>query len=370
MEARSAYDIKSGELEHKKQGRQYISQNIDTIKNQIDYATNLVTQNAAKIEELSQNQQDFGSNVGEMHEEKANKEELIRFCLDKREQVQTEIDNKSEEALLLKSKADALNKEINDMQADIKNFEFQKNSLLAKLEELHSLPYDEIKKEFGDSEANAEEIARIKRRMESLGSINYAAPEEYDALQQRYDFLFGQQKDLVKAKEDLMDAIKKINDSTIENFKKTFDVVRGNFQMLYTKLFNGGEADLKLTNEADLLESGIDIFAQPPGKKLQNISLYSGGEKALTAVALLFAFFLVKASPFCILDEVDAPLDDANIGRYNQMIKDFVKGTQFLVVTHNKRTMEIGDVIYGVTMEEQGVSKIISVNMKKDEEVG
>ncbi|MDR2428005.1 MAG: hypothetical protein LBD19_03585, partial [Endomicrobium sp.] len=178
-----------------------------------------------------------------------------------------------------------------------------------------------------------------------------------------------QQQDLLKAKDDLLEVIKKINQSTIENFKKTFDIVRDNFKNLYRKLFGGGEADLMLTDENNLLESGVDIYAQPPGKKLQNISLCSGGEKALTAVALLFAFFMVKPSPFCILDEVDAPLDDANVGRYNSMIKEFASKTQFLVVTHNKRTMEMVDVLYGVTMEEHGISKIISVKMNKQDEV-
>ncbi|MDR2709561.1 MAG: chromosome segregation protein SMC [Elusimicrobiota bacterium] len=365
MEARSNYDKKSAQLENKQKGRQYINQNLDTLKNQIDYALNLSAQNLQKISELETSQQEYGQTITNLHEQKAIKEELIRFCLDKREQTQTEIDKKNETLIGLKKKVEDLNEEINTLQVDLKNFEYQKGNLLQKLEETCGKSFEEVKKEFGNAEANADEIAKIKRRMEALGPINHAAPEEYDNLQQRYDFLLDQQKDLIKAKGDLTEVIKKINDSTIENFKKTFDKVRENFQALYSKLFNGGQADLKLTDENNLLESGIDIFAQPPGKKLQNISLYSGGEKALTAVALLFAFFMVKASPFCILDEVDAPLDDANIGRYNQMIKEFVKDTQFLVVTHNKRTMEIADVLYGVTMEQQGISKIISVNLNK-----
>jgi chromosome segregation protein len=237
-----------------------------------------------------------------------------------------------------------------------------------RLLETYGKSYEEIKNDFDGVEVNNEEITRIKRKMEAMGPVNLAAQEEYDALEQRYNFLLTQQQDLLKAKDDLHEVIKKINNSTIENFKKTFDVVRENFRELYRKLFGGGEADLILTDENNLLESGVDIFAQPPGKKLQNISLYSGGEKALTAVALLFAFFMVKPSPFCILDEVDAPLDDANIGRYIAMIKEFSQKTQFLVVTHNKRTMEMADILYGVTMEEHGVSKIISVRMNKQEE--
>ena len=141
--------------------------------------------------------------------------------------------------------------------------------------------------------------------------------------------------------------------------------MRNNFQKVFTQLFEGGEADLILTNEADLLETGVDIVAQPPGKKLQNIFLLSGGEKTLCAIALLFALFMVKPSPFCVLDEIDAPLDDANLQRFTMLLKEFVNKTQFIVVTHNKKTMEMSDVLYGVTMEEFGISKLISVKFQK-----
>jgi chromosome segregation protein len=176
--------------------------------------------------------------------------------------------------------------------------------------------------------------------------------------------LLSQQQDLLKAKDDLHQAIAKINATTREHFRATFDQVRDNFKTLYQALFQGGEADLVLTDEHNLLETGIDIVAQPPGKKLQNIALLSGGEKALTAIALLFAFFMVKPSPFCLLDEVDAPLDEANVGRFLRMVKSFAEKTQFIVITHNKRTMEMADVLYGVTMAELGVSSLISVKLE------
>jgi chromosome segregation protein len=158
----------------------------------------------------------------------------------------------------------------------------------------------------------------------------------------------------------------KINQTTKENFKLTYDKVRENFRNLYHQLFEGGEADLVLTDENNLLECGVEIFAQPPGKKLQSIGLLSGGEKALTAISLLFAFFMVRPSPFCILDEVDAPLDEANVGRFVEIVKKFSDNTQFLVITHNKRTMEMANVLYGVTMEELGISKMISVRLNKE----
>jgi chromosome segregation protein len=194
--------------------------------------------------------------------------------------------------------------------------------------------------------------------------VNLAAPEEHAQLEERYQFLQTQQADLLKAKDDLHQAIAKINATTREQFKATFEEVRKNFRMLFQTLFQGGEADVVLTDEHNLLESGIDIFAQPPGKKLQNITLLSGGEKALTAIAVLFAFFMVKPSPFCLLDEVDAPLDEANVGRFIRLVKEFSQKTQFIIITHNKRTMELADVLYGVTMAQLGVSSLISMKLE------
>jgi chromosome segregation protein len=288
--------------------------------------------------------------------------------LSNKQTLQDTIDIKVNEWHNLRVKTDVFSNEVSAMQVDVKRIEYQENDLKSKLSQTYGKNYEEIKNDFDDKvEVETEEIAKIKRKMESLGSVNLAAQEEYDSLEQRYNFLLEQQQDLLKAKNDLHEVIKKINHSTIENFKNTFDIVRENFKQIYRKLFGGGEADLMFTDENNLLESGVDIYAQPPGKKLQSISLCSGGEKALTAVALLFAFFMVKPSPFCILDEVDAPLDEANVGRYNAMIKDFSSKTQFLIITHNKRTMEMVDILYGVTMEERGVSKIISVKMNKQD---
>jgi chromosome segregation protein len=190
------------------------------------------------------------------------------------------------------------------------------------------------------------------------------AIDEYRELDERYQFLTRQQEDLKQLLEGLQTAINKINRTTRKRFRETFDLVNVKFQEIFPRLFRGGKAELRLTNEDDLLETGIDIIVQPPGKKLQNVSLLSGGEKALTAVALIFSIFLVKPSPFCILDEVDAPLDEANIGRFNEMVKEMAAISQFVIITHSKRTMEIADILYGVTMEEPGVSKLVSVNLQ------
>lgn len=224
------------------------------------------------------------------------------------------------------------------------------NQINEKLTEEHNLSLDEALKAVSQapvdtSEDYAREIEKLKHRIETMGPVNLAAPEEYETLNERYKFLKSQEEDLIKSSEDLRQVISRIDGTTSANFRKTFTTVRNNFQKVFTQLFEGGEADLVLTNEADLLETGVDIVAQPPGKKLQNISLLSGGEKALCAIALLFAIFMVKPSPFCVLDEVDAPLDDANLQRFTMLLKEFVNKAQFIIVTHNKRTMEMSDVL-------------------------
>ena len=244
------------------------------------------------------------------------------------------------------------------------------NQINEKLTEEHNLSLDEALKTVSQapvdtSEDYAREIEKLKHRIETMGPVNLAAPEEYETLNERYKFLKSQEEDLIKSSEDLRQVISRIDGTTRANFRKTFITVRNNFQKVFTQLFEGGESDLVLTNEADLLETGVDIVAQPPGKKLQNISLLSGGEKALCAIALLFAIFMVKPSPFCVLDEVDAPLDDANLQRFTMLLKEFVNKAQFIIVTHNKRTMEMSDVLYGITMEEFGISKLISVRFQK-----
>ncbi|OEG70702.1 hypothetical protein ATZ36_17155 [Candidatus Endomicrobiellum trichonymphae] len=366
MSARSSWDKKTAELENMRKRQQYILDNISNIKQQMVYAENRIGENSEKLSGLLASQTEETAKVQQLYEQQAQKEAEIKISLTDKQTLQDALDAKMKEWRGLCGKVDGLNNEINNMQLDIKNFEYQKNDLEKRLADAYGKNYEDIKNDFeGVDEMNSEEIAETKRKMESLGAVNLAAQEEYDALEKRYNFLLMQQQDLLEAKDDLYKVIKKINRATVENFKMTFDVVRGNFKEIYRKLFGGGEADLMLTDENDLLESGVDIYAQPPGKKLQNISLCSGGEKALTAVALLFAFFVAKPSPFCILDEVDAPLDDANVGRYNAMVKEFSAKTQFLIVTHNRRTMEMSDILYGVTMEEYGISKIISLKMNK-----
>ena len=203
----------------------------------------------------------------------------------------------------------------------------------------------------------------LQRKADELGPINMAAVEEYNASKERLDFLQQQQNDLIEAKENLEKTIIKMNKAARTRFMTTFEQVRENFMTTFQTLFEGGEADLKL-EEGDPLEAGIEIMARPGGKRLQSLALLSGGETALTAIALLFAIYLVKPSPFCVFDEVDAPLDDANVRRFAGALRQFTHDTQFLVVTHNKRTMEAADYLYGITMEEPGLSKMVSVRLE------
>jgi chromosome segregation protein len=208
-------------------------------------------------------------------------------------------------------------------------------------------------------------VKELRGLVERMGDINLTAIEESAELQQRYDFLTAQKADLESAMSRLETAIDKINRASRKRFRDVFDTVNAKFQEVFPHLFGGGKAHLALTDENDLLETGVEIVANPPGKKmLQNIELLSGGEKALTAVSLLFAIFLVKPSPFCVLDEVDAPLDEANVGRFNHAVREMTDQSQFIIVTHNQRTMEIADKLCGITMEESGVSKLVAVNLR------
>ncbi|MCY1057791.1 chromosome segregation protein SMC [Nannocystis sp. SCPEA4] len=213
-----------------------------------------------------------------------------------------------------------------------------------------------------DSAARQQELKRVLARM---GEVNLTAIEEFEEVSSRCEYLSTQKRDLESAISQLQEAIDKINKTTRERFLETFREINERFQLVFPRLFNGGQALLKLTDPGDLLGTGVEIQAQPPGKQVRNLELLSGGEKALTAVSLIFAIFLIKPSPFCLLDEVDAPLDEANVGRFGAMVQEMAQNTQFIIITHNKRTMEIADRLYGVTMETRGVSKLVSVNIKR-----
>lgn len=244
------------------------------------------------------------------------------------------------------------------------------DNILRKLSDEYELSYELAKQRYPvpeDIAAAQADVQRLKRGISALGEVNLGAIEEYQRVHERFTFLSGQKDDLVEAKTTLYHVIREMEEEMSKRFKQTFDAIRREFGTVFSKLFGGGRADLQLLDPEHMLDTGIDIVAQPPGKKLQNLQLLSGGERALTAMALLFAILQVKPVPFCVLDEVEAALDEANVVRFAQYLREFSEQTQFIVVTHRKGTMEEADVLYGVTMEEGGVSKLVSVKLEDEE---
>jgi chromosome segregation protein len=229
-----------------------------------------------------------------------------------------------------------------------------------KISEIDSSKIDESRlQEF------SQRLSEVRKKIQDLGAINNLAIEEYRDLKKRFEYYISQKTDIEKARQDILSVIEEINSTSIEIFLSTFKDIQKNFQEVFRQLFEGGDATVELTDPENILECGIDIIVRPPGKKHKNINLLSGGERALTAIALMFGTYMVKPSPFCFLDEIDAPLDEENIGRFVRLLREFSRSTQFIVVTHNKKTMSIGEMIYGVTMEEPGVSKLVSLKMEK-----
>ncbi|MGA9172711.1 MAG: chromosome segregation protein SMC, partial [Thermoactinomyces sp.] len=256
--------------------------------------------------------------------------------------------------------------QLHEQEVRVNRLDVELNHLLQKLAEEYEISYERAKQEYEipAEPAGAERRVRsLKSQIASLGDVNLGAIEEHNRLMERLDFLKTQEADLLEAKEKLYEIIRQLTEEMGRRFLESFEMIRIEFQDVFVKMFGGGRADLKLSDPDNLLETGIDIVAQPPGKKLQNLNLLSGGERALAALALLFAVLRIKPVPFCVLDEVDAALDEANLTRYTHYMKEFSGKTQFIIITHRKHTMEGADVLYGITMQESGVSKLVSVKL-------
>ena len=267
---------------------------------------------------------------------------------------------------------DSIKKRLHDLEMLDKDLAYRYTTIKERMISAYKIDLDtlvEPDKEL-DYPKLAEEISKLKAKLDSYGAVNLVAIEEYDELKKRYDFLTQQQNDLLAAKESLHHAILKINRTTKQMFMETFEKVKLEFKNYFRLLFNGGDAQLFMLDENDPLESGIEIICRPPGKKLQNVLLLSGGEREMSAIALIFAIFKVKPSPFCILDEIDAALDEANIDRFARVLQEFAKTSQFIVITHNKKTIVNADIMYGITMEQSGISKIVSVKLSQDNKEG
>lgn len=274
----------------------------------------------------------------------------------------------------LEEQAKVLRQETESVQKKLSAIEVRRTELRMKIEHLkdhiwvtYHTELESVVRELGEFEINMEEaksgLDERRQKIDQMGPINVDALQEYNELKERYDLLAAQQKDIEDAVANLKETIAKLDSETKELFSAAYHAIHEKFKEVFTLLFEGGKAELVLLDEQNILESGIEIIAQPRGKKFQAISLLSGGERALTAIALLFAAFLVKPSPFCMLDEVDAPLDEANVTRYTRLLREMSSRSQFIVITHNKRTMEMADALYGITMEEAGCSKIVSVKL-------
>lgn len=255
--------------------------------------------------------------------------------------------------------------ETTQKQIQLAHHQAASQSLVSELMERYQLSIEEAQAETLPTELSLDQIEKqmrsLRQSLQHIGDINLASIEDLETQKTRHGFLGQQMEDMHKSKQELLQIITELDGESRKLFKETFEAIRTNFKKNYQILFNGGEADLQFTESDDILEAGIEITAKPPGKQMRSITLLSGGEKCLTAVALLFAIFEVKPAPFCILDEIDAPLDDANVDRFVNVVKHFVGRCQFLIITHNKRTMSIGDVLFGVSMEEKGVSKLLSL---------
>ena len=350
---------------------------INQSQSNIETINNSIVSRKSVIEFAKKETSEIENKIKDRETELAKLENGRKILLDEQEKIENNYE-------VIRSEASSIEDEINkiregkdnildsnrDLEIKLNEFEIKKNNLLEHINEEYSITVEQ-KKFIDNSTFNFDErkqqVHEVRQKIRNLGPINLLAYSEYEEEKERLDFLNQQRDDLVESEKDLVNTIEEINHTAQAKFAETFNQIKENFIQVFRTLFDpGDEADLRLEEGADPLEGKIEIIAKPKGKRPTSIELLSGGEKTLTAIALLFAIYLVKPSPFCILDEIDAPLDDANIDRFTRLIKDFSTNTQFIVVTHNKRTMESAETLYGVTMQEEGVSKLVSVRFNED----
>ena len=260
------------------------------------------------------------------------------------------------------------NKELKDLEIETNRLDVKLDTLLNTLNETYNMTYEHATSLYKlelDEDLARTKVNTLKRELKEIGDVNLNAPKEYEEISTRYEFLIKQREDLVNAENTLLDIIKEMDTVMIQEFKKTFEIINKNFNETFKELFRGGSASLKLTDPENILETGIEIVASPPGKKLKNLSLLSGGEKTFTAISLLFAILKSRPVPFCVLDEVEAALDEVNVDSFGKYVKQLQKNSQFIIITHKKKTMEYANTLYGITMQESGVSKLVSVRLEE-----
>lgn len=327
-----------------------------------------------QVEEIARHAEESVAQIEQLNHlriKKANCAEQTDLKRAARAQRIAELEQGESETKEQRAQLRAVEDQMRSTEIAVNRQDVELDNLLRKLSEEYELSFELAKEQYPVPEdvlGTQNEVRDLKRQIAVLGEVNLGAIEEYERVKERYEFLSEQKNDLIEAKTALYQVIKEMDDEMSKRFRTTFEAIRGHFVVVFSKLFGGGRADLVMVDPDNVLDTGIDIVAQPPGKKLQNLQLLSGGERALTAIALLFAILQVKPVPFCVLDEVEAALDEANVSRFAQYLREFSELTQFIVVTHRKGTMEEADVLYGVTMEEGGVSKLVSVRLEEEGE--
>lgn len=340
----------------------------------IEAARTEVLASDEQIEQAERNILAAESRISELYLEKEQAQTQSGQLHQKVKDLHEQKNTNQETLRVYRSRQSEIEQQMHQLELELSQLQVKQEDLTARVREELSIDlaeaYTNFQQQDVDWEQVREEIADLRGKIERLGNVNVDAIDQQQELEQRNEFLTSQVDDLQQSKTQLEQLITRINKESREKFEVTFEQIRVNFQELFRKLFGGGKADIILENPEDILESGIEIMARPPGKETRTISLLSGGEKTMTAIALLFAVFKSKPSPFCVLDEVDAALDEANNERFNLIVQDFKKQSQFVIITHSKRTMSIADVLYGITMQTQGVSKKISVQFEGNQEDG
>ncbi|MCF6094353.1 chromosome segregation protein SMC [Microaerobacter geothermalis] len=324
-----------------------------------------ILEHEKQIEELK-------THLKQDREHKMNIEQELNQQKQTRTTILRQIDGEEGEVKSCRRELRKIEEKLHDSEVKANRYEVELDNLLENLREEYGLTYEMAKNRYPKVEDVAltkKKVSQLKYELQQLGEVNLGAIEEFERVSERYQFLTTQRDDLLEAKKMLYQVLREIDEEMSKRFMETFYLIKEQFQQVFAQLFGGGTADLLLSDPDNLLETGIDIVAQPPGKKLQNLALLSGGERALTAIALLFAILKVKPVPFCVLDEVEAALDEANVSRFAEYLREFSGQTQFIVVTHRKGTMEEADVLYGVTMQESGVSSLVSVKLEEKERI-
>ncbi|MCK4916883.1 MAG: AAA family ATPase [Candidatus Omnitrophica bacterium] len=347
----------------------FFQDEMNNIRNNLSQIDKEIEDNSLKIGTFNEQIQGFELKIIQY------KEEINNYAQKKQKVEQSELllNGEIEDSKILTHKLDKENQEVRaaaySKKMEIQNLEYEKEKIKNYLKQVYELEFNSgTMGEITEAKDNLLVLKeKLQKNVKSLGEVNLVAIEEFQELKKREDFLDAQKLDLVTSKDKLMKAIYKINKTSKELFLETFRKIEVEFKKNFKFLFNGGNARLILLDPNNILESGVEIEVQPPGKKSQNISLLSGGEKALTSIALIFAIFQVRPSPLCVLDEIDAPLDEANVDRFNHLLKKFSRESQFIVITHNKKTMSNADVLYGVTMQEKGISKMVSVKFASEQ---